>query len=149
MALSIRLATPEDLPAVLRLYLKAGLDRGDTVTPAEAEQWFRTLQHYPSYHLWVAYEGDILVGTFTLLIMDNLNHHGCPSGVVEGVGVDPTYQGQGIGRQMMAKAIALCWEAGCYKMTLSTNLNRTQAHAFYESLGFEKHGYSYRIELDT
>ena len=49
---------------------------------------------------------------------------------------------------MMEKAIALCQEAGCYKMFLSTNLKRTDAHAFYEYLGFKKHGYSYRVELN-
>ena len=148
MNIAIRLATTDDLPAVLDLYLKAGIDHGSTITLTEAEQWFQTLQRYPNYHLWVAYDADILVGTFTLLIMDNLNHHGCPSGIVEGVAVAPDWQGQGMGKRMMEKAIALCREAGCYKMALSTNLRRTDAHAFYEALGFEKHGYSYRIELN-
>jgi predicted GNAT family acetyltransferase len=36
-------------------------------------------------------------------------------------------------------------EAGCYKMALSSNVKRAAAHAFYESLGFERHGYSFVI----
>jgi len=38
-------------------------------------------------------------------------------------------------------------EKGCYKLTLSSNLRREAAHAFYESLGFTKHGYSFLIEF--
>ena len=44
--------------------------------------------------------------------------------------------------------MAICRQKGCYKMMLSSNLRRTGAHAFYESLGFEKHGYSFRIDLE-
>ena len=42
-----------------------------------------------------------------------------------------------------------CRAAGCYKLSLSTNLRRKEAHAFYESLGFQKHDYSYSVELYT
>lgn len=150
MNLAIRLATVYDLPEVLRLYHQSGLDRGSNLTMADAEQWFHRLRQYPNYNLWIATLGEPdnkRVGTFTLLIMDNLVHHGSPSGIIEGVAVDPAFQGQGIGRQMMHWAIAQCQAAGCYKLCLSTNLKREQAHAFYESLGFQKHGYSFLVEL--
>ena len=150
MDVSIRLATREDLPDVMGLYGQSGLDQGCGLTLAEAEQWFQRLQQYPNYRLWVATLKELddrRVGTFTLLVMDNLVHHGSPSGVVEGVAVDPEFQGQGIGRQMMQFAAAQCRTAGCYKLSLSTNLKRKEAHAFYESLGFQKHGYSFLVEL--
>ncbi len=150
MDMSIRLATPDDLPDVLRLYRQSGLDQDCGLTLAEAEQWFQRIQQYPSYRLWVATlkePDDRRVGTFTLLVMDNLVHRGSPSGIVEGVAVDPAFQGQGIGKQMMQVAMDQCRAAGCYKLSLSTNLKRKEAHAFYESLGFEKHGYSFLVEL--
>lgn len=56
-------------------------------------------------------------------------------------------QGQGIGKQMMEYAMAVCREHDRYKMRLSSNLKREQAHRFYESLGFTRHGYSYLIDL--
>ena len=31
---------------------------------------------------------------------------------------------------------------------LSSNLKKIEAHAFYESLDFEKHGFSFRVELN-
>jgi GNAT superfamily N-acetyltransferase len=59
------------------------------------------------------------VGTFALLIMDNLGHLGTPSAIIEDVAVDPTLQGQGIGRQMMRHALQLAAANGCYKAALS------------------------------
>ena len=38
-------------------------------------------------------------------------------------------------------------EAGCYKLVLSSNQKRARAHAFYESLGFQRHGFSFSIEI--
>lgn len=151
MSVLIREATVKDVSAVLRLYYIAGVDREPWCELAEAEQLFQRLQQYPNYTMWLATltaPPQPPVGTFSLLIMDSLVHAGTPAGVVEGVAVDPAFQGQGIGRQMMQHAIAQCRAAGCYKMSLSTNLKRKQAHAFYESLGFEKRGYSFSMPFD-
>ncbi|MFE4108605.1 GNAT family N-acetyltransferase [Almyronema epifaneia] len=147
MTLEIRAATVADLPAVLQLYQQSGLDSDASLPLAAAEQWLQQLEQYPSYTLWVAVLAEKVAGTFTLLIMDNLIHQGSPSGVVEAVAVDPQWQGQGIGKQMIQFAIAQCRTAGCYKLALSTNLKRDRAHAFYQSLGFKKHGYSFLVEL--
>jgi len=74
-------------------------------------------------------------------------HLGTPSAVIEDVGVLPEMQGKGIGKAMMVFALAKAKEKGCYKMSLSSNLRREQAHQFYESLGFKKHGFSFLMEL--
>ena len=52
-----------------------------------------------------------------------------------------------VGKALMRHVLQLCGEKGCYKAVLSSNLKRQRAHAFYESLGFERHGYSYRVLL--
>lgn len=49
---------------------------------------------------------------------------------------------------MMEHAIDIATLKGCYKAVLSSNLKRGRAHAFYEALGFERHGYSYRMNLE-
>ena len=46
---------------------------------------------------------------------------------------------------MMEFALDLCRAKGCYKLMLSSNAKRKRAHAFYESLGFERHGLSFRV----
>jgi len=48
---------------------------------------------------------------------------------------------------MMAHALEECRRAGCYKLALSSKVKRDGAHRFYESLGFERHGYSFAVFL--
>lgn len=90
---------------------------------------------------------DEVIGTFEFLIMENLAHFGRPSAVVEDVVVRDDFRGRGVGSTMMRFALAEAVKAGCYKMMLSSNQDREDAHRFYESLGFARHGFSYGIEL--
>jgi GNAT superfamily N-acetyltransferase len=143
--LHIRPAKSVDLPGVLTLYAQPALDDGRVLPIQDAEYIFARFAHYPDYTLYVAEINRQVVGSFTLLIMDNLGHLGAPSAVVEDVVVDPALHSRGIGQAMMAFAIERAREKHCYKLVLSSNGKRERAHAFYESLGFERHGYSFRI----
>ncbi len=149
MTLQIREATDHDLPQVLALYAQPGMNDDRVLDLAQAREILAQFARYPSYRLFVANEAGApqqAVGTYALLVMHNLAHLGTPSAIVEDVVVDVTRRGQGIGRQMMAHAMAQARAAGCYKLALSSNRRRERAHAFYESLGFERHGYSFVIE---
>ena len=76
--------------------------------------------------------------------MHNLGHQGTPSGIVEEVVVDPELQRSGIGK---------AYDKLCYANDVKTinainyhyllTLKEKNAHSFYESLGFKKHGFSY------
>ncbi len=145
--LSIRTATEQDLPAILRLYRNAGIDGEDGFSVEEAVAHFALLKSYPYFRVFVAVLGEAVVGTYELVILDNMAKRGRKSGVVEDVAVHPDHQGHGVGRRMMHHALEQCRLAGCYKMTLSSNLKREGAHRFYESLGFIRHGYSFQVEL--
>lgn len=142
---SIRKASKDDLAAILALYTEVG--DTEALELREAECILERMGCYPSYDVYVAECEGQVVGTFALLIMDNLAHCGAPSGIVEDVVVHPKWQGQGIGKAMMQFAMDRCTEAGCYKLALSSNVIREPAHRFYESLGFEVHGYSFRIDI--
>jgi GNAT superfamily N-acetyltransferase len=144
----IRTATAADIAGVLALYAQPGLDDGKVLPLDEAVSLFAKFARYPDYTLYVAEQDGEVVGTFALLIMDNLGHLGTPSGIVEDVVVAPQRQGNGIGAQMMQFAFERCREKGCYKLVLSSNAKRVRAHAFYESLGFERHGYSFRVNIE-
>jgi GNAT superfamily N-acetyltransferase len=144
--LLFREATQSDLPAVMNLLAQPDLDDGKGLPLADAQHLFERMASYPNYKVYVAVSEARVVGTFALLIMDNLGHHGTPSAIMEDVAVDPALHGQGIGKAMMRYAIRLATENGCYKAVLSSNLKRERAHAFYESLDFERHGYSFRTD---
>lgn len=145
--ITCRLAEREDLPDVLRLHAQPALDDGHVLRLEDAERLFARMQRYPDYGVYVAVYGGVIVGTFALLVMDNLAHMGAPSAIIEDVAVAPEWQRQGVGRQMVEYALALAAKKGCYKAVLSSSLKRDQAHAFYEALGFERHGYSYLAPL--
>ena len=143
----IREAIDADLPAILSLYAQPDLDDGKVLSIERAQKILARIRSYPDYRIYAAKAGEEIVGTFALLIMDNLAHMGAPSGVIEDVVVDPNWQAKGIGKQIMQFALQRCRDMGCYKLALSSNLKRQVAHQFYESLGFQRHGYSYFIEL--
>ena len=143
----IREATAVDLPAVLSLYSQPEIDDGNVLDLETAEAILLRMRSYPSYRLFVAYSGDRIVGTYTLVILDNLAHKGARSALVEAVVVLAERHWQGIGKAMMNHAMALCRESKCYKLALSSNLTREPAHKFYEGLGFKQHGFSFLVDL--
>lgn len=61
--------------------------------------------------------------------------------------VDGEARGSGIGRAMIQFAMERARESGCYKLVLSSNLARTDAHAFYDALGFRRHGVSFGVSF--
>lgn len=148
MIIDIHEATEADLGDLLHLYRQLGEDDGEVLDLGEAQRIFRRIQSYPDYHLYLARDPDgRAVGTFALLIMDNLGHRGARSAVIEDVVVAADCRGCGVGSEMMAFAATLCRAGGCYKITLSSNHKRVRAHRFYEELGFARHGYSFLLSL--
>ena len=143
----IREAGGEDVARILELYREADIETQDAFTPEEARAHLAVFRRYPNYRVFVAELGGEIVGTYELLIMDNLAKRGRRSGVVEDVAVSPQHQGKGIGRAMMLHARKQCNAAGCYKFVLSSGLQRSRAHDFYDTLGFERHGYSFLTKI--
>jgi GNAT superfamily N-acetyltransferase len=145
--LQVRPAAEADLPKILDLYAQPEFDAGNVLPLETAKHLLRRFADYPDYTLYVAERGGDVVGSFALLVMHNLGHLGAPSAIVEDVVVAPALQGNGIGKAMMQFALDLCRAKGCYKLVLSSNAKRDHAHAFYESLGFVRHGFSFRIDV--
>lgn len=139
----IRDATEDDLPAVLRILAESGIDGGESFTPEEAREHFARIRQRPGFRLLVAEVDGEIAGTYVLQILEKLGKRGTPAGIVEDVAVAPARQGQGIGRAMTEHAREASRAAGCYKLALSSNLRREDAHRFYDSLGFERHGFSF------
>ncbi len=143
----IRPARKEDIPGLLALYkgLEDGQDWNTELSTAEDK--FERLGSYPHFSVYVAEWAGEMVGTFELLIMDNLAHQGACSAIVEDVVVKKGWQGKGIGKAMMEFAMQASREQHCYKMVLSSSIKRTDAHRFYEQLGFRQHGISFMVDL--
>jgi GNAT superfamily N-acetyltransferase len=144
---AIREADENDLPAVLRLYALPDFDDGKALPLQDSVERLQQMRSYPDYRLYVALLDGRIVGTFTLLIAEKILHMGAKAAIVDDVIVDTPCRGRAIGKAMMSAAVDMARARGCYKLALSTNAKRIEAHRFYESLGFARHGYSYAIEL--
>ena len=147
MNVVIREAAEHDLQFIISLYAQPDMDNGQIISLEKAKEIFNRTKTYPFYKVYVALWNEEIIGTFELVIMNNLAHQGTPSGIIEDVVVAEEYQRKGVGKAMIQHAMRVCKEMGCYKVSLSSNLKREDAHQFYESLGFQKHGYSFYIEL--
>ena len=147
MNLTIRTACAADVASLLSLYKLLEVVTEPAVPLESALAYFRDLESNPRHRIYVAERGASIVGTFSLIFIPGLSHSARDSCVVEDVVVAYELQGDGIGKQMMRFAMAACVARHCYKLVLSSHVQRARAHRFYEGLGFRKHGYSYLLDL--
>ena len=141
----IREATTGDLPAILELYAQPSFN-GAALTLSDAEEIFRTIASYPDYRIFVAESEGAIIGTYCLLVMDNIAAEGRKSAIIESVVMSAAHQGSGFGKVMMNHAVENAEKFGAYKVALFTGSPNDYVHRFYEGLGFERHGISYRLE---
>lgn len=147
--LTLRPAARDELAEVLALYSRTGIGRA-TPSLAQAQALFDRMQGDRDTDLLVAVDrAGRIVGTYLLLFMDKLSNPNVPAAVVEDVVVAPDLQGAGIGATLMHDAMARARRRGCYKLMLSSNLKRSDAHRFYEQLGFVQHGVSFEVALSA
>ena len=146
LQLKITIATQEDLSLLNHLYSQ--MDDLPLLSDDQIEELFNKINQIPNYKIYLVWLEEKAVGTFSLLYVPTMMHRGFHQfAVLDAVSVDPAYRSQGIGKAMIRTALKLSAEAGCYKVTLSSNLHRDRAHAFYESLGFQQHGWSFSLKV--
>ena len=146
----VRLATEGDVPRILDLYRQLAIttsqaDQHQNPSLDDCQRVFAKINTFPGHELLVAEDKGEVVGTLVLLIVPNLSHEARSWALVENIIVDKRYQRQGIGRLLMNYAIGKAKEAGCYKIELSSNKRRKEAHKFYRSLGFEASSHGFRL----
>jgi GNAT superfamily N-acetyltransferase len=136
----IRLAGPEDLPAVGEVTVAAYTD----FTLGPDDPYVARLRDAAARHeqaeLWVAEEDGVVLGTVTV----------CPPGSVwreisgpdEGefrmLAVAPAARGRGVGEALARHAVARFAEDGVHALVLSSLAAMHAAHRIYERLGFER-----------
>ena len=85
---------------------------------------------------FLAKDNGNIIGSCYICIIPNLSRNGKSIGFIENVIIDNNYRRKAIGKKLMEMAINYGKENNCYKIVLQSGIKRTEAHKFYENIGF-------------
>ena len=126
----IREAGPEDSALIAPLLSELGYP----VDPRDVAHRFAGLTSAGDTAL-LAMRGAEAIGLATLHATPVL-HRPAAVGRVTSLVVADAARGQGVGRALMAEAERILAARGCRLVEVTSNRSRTEAHAFYERLGY-------------
>jgi GNAT superfamily N-acetyltransferase len=149
--LIFRRATEADVPAIVRLLADDMLGASRETTDAESHQQylnaFRLVNADANQFLLVVEDGTAIVGTLQLTFIAGLARGGLKRGLIEAVRVSSDRRGEKIGEAMIDWAIDKCRSEHCGIVQLTTDKARTEAHRFYDRLGFAASHIGYKMML--
>ena len=137
--IEFRQLTQKDLPSLLELYVQLDENNKDLTTESSIPIW-EEISKNPNIKYIGAVDtanGDRVVSTCFTMIIPNLTAHGRSICFLENVVTDSAYRKQGLARKVIEMAIEDAKSHNCYKVILQSNCKRTEAHKFYENLGFD------------
>ncbi|MBW5421940.1 GNAT family N-acetyltransferase [Streptomyces sp. BG9H] len=147
--LEIRPAVADDLPAIVGMLaddpLGATRESPDDLTPYVTA--FQRLADDPNQHLVVAVREGRVVGTLQLTIVPGLSRKGATRSIIEGVRVHADERGSGLGTRFIEWAVEESRRQGCQLVQLTSDATRTDAHRFYERLGFTASHLGFKLQL--
>lgn len=150
--LTIREATHDDVEGIVAVLADDTVGgHGNTTAPEARPGYLAAFERIAASQgdrLYVAVLGDAVVGTFQTTMITVMNRFGRPDMTVESVHVAARMRGRGVGAAMMEHAIAEARRLGAGRVQLTSNAKRTDAHRFYERLGFAKSHVGFKLRLD-
>lgn len=124
MSTSLRLATNQDLPAILNLHLNGFAEIG--AEPASSERYFLSVLATTA----IVECDKKLVGYINW-------EQGAGYGYLCWMVVDPTHRGRGLGERLLDFAIDSCRESGCVGIGLDSRNRYKPAMTLYLKYGFD------------
>ena len=137
-AIVFRSATAEDIPRMVELLTFGSLtpDREDLQNERAYVQAINELQESGVGEVVVGDLSGTVVAVAQLCYLRHLQHQGGLCAEIESVHVHPEFRNKGIGTDLMAELVARATARGAYRVQLTSNQSRVDAHRFYERLGF-------------
>jgi GNAT superfamily N-acetyltransferase len=144
-----RRATSEDVSAIVAMLADDALGAtrespGDLTPYLDA---FMMIDTDPHQLLVICEQDGAIAGTMQLSFIAGLSRKGATRALVEAVRIHRDARGSGLGTRMMEWAISEARDRGCVMVQLTTDASRTDAHRFYERLGFEATHVGYKLML--
>ncbi|MET9888666.1 GNAT family N-acetyltransferase [Streptomyces sp. NPDC006465] len=147
--LEIRAAVADDVPAIVAMLaddpLGAQRESPDDLTPYTVA--LERLSRDPNQHLVVAARENRVVGTLQLTVIPGLSRKGATRSIIEGVRIHADERGSGLGTALIEWAIEESRRQDCHLVQLTSDASRTDAHRFYERLGFEASHVGFKLPL--
>ncbi|MFJ8954120.1 MULTISPECIES: GNAT family N-acetyltransferase [unclassified Streptomyces] len=147
--LEIRPAAAEDIPEIVAMLaddpLGAQRESPEDLTPYLAAHARLTAD--ANQHLVVAVRGGRVVGTLQLSIIPGLSRKGSTRSIIEGVRIHADERGSGLGTQLIEWAVDESRREHCQLVQLTSDATRTDAHRFYERLGFVSSHLGFKLQL--
>jgi len=143
-AFQLRALTPADAESAVRLLSQLGY-------PASREALEARIRRAAAAQVesMAAEGGDgCLIGLASMHRIQLLTEDG-PLALLTSLVVDEHARRSGVGRALVEWMCARARELGSTRITLTSHLRRSDAHAFYQRLGFEFTGRRYVRRLDT
>jgi GNAT superfamily N-acetyltransferase len=147
----VRAATESDLPRVAELMNLGGVvGRAPRETPDDPEPYRRALRDIEvgSGGVLVAELDGEVVGVCQLIVFRHLQARGGLCAEIESVHVHPAHRSHEIGTTLVQAAIEQARALGCYRVQLTSDDVRHDAHRFYERLGFTPSHRGFKLALD-
>ena len=137
----LRRAQRDDVAAIVGLIAadQLGATRDGVDSPADLDAYtaaFEAIDADPAHLLVVADRAGAVVGTMQLSFLPGLARRGALRAQIEAVRVAESQRGSGLGAAILTWAIDEARRRGCALVQLTTDKTRTDAHRFYQRLGF-------------
>lgn len=149
IALTIREATAADIPAIVAMLADDPLGRKrespDDLAPYR--EAFAAVETDPNQLLVVAEREGAVVGTVQLSLLPGLSRRGALRAQIEAVRVRGDQRGNRVGERLIRWAIDTARERGAVLVQLTSDASRTDAHRFYQRLGFEPTHVGFKLTL--
>jgi N-acetylglutamate synthase-like GNAT family acetyltransferase len=129
---AIRHAEQRDAAALARLIDQLGY----SAAPEEVVSRLSQMEAEGRTILVAEIEGAV-IGCLTISVMRVL-HRPAPVGRISMMVVDEAFRSRGIGAQLVQAAEEALAARQCYMIEVTSQFSRTDAHRFYERLGYER-----------
>lgn len=145
MNILVRAAGVDDAGSIAQLNGQLGY----TLSAEDAAARLSKILSKRDHQFLIAEADGTALGWMHAALSDHLDTDTCV--VIEGLVVERTHRGQGIGKLLLAQAEEWAKASGCSIVRLRSTSTRTKAHRFYEHLGYTniKTQYSFAKGLDA
>ncbi|MEV8594428.1 GNAT family N-acetyltransferase [Streptomyces sp. NPDC052012] len=147
--LEIRAAVADDIPVIVGMLADDPLG-AERESPDDLGPYLAALERIstdPNQHLVVAVREGRVIGTLQLTIVPGLSRRGATRSIIEGVRIHADERGSGLGARLIEWAVDESRRQDCRLVQLTSDNSRTDAHRFYERLGFTASHVGFKLPL--